>query len=171
MITALVHAEGQPEELAATLAALVHAIVEGLMGDAVIIAHEPDAAIKGIAEVAGATLAIVPQGVDPWRAGAARARREWLLCLSSGDVPGEGWLRAVDRFLAGPARSGQPLARFGRRQVLSLFTIGDLAARMTGTRSAQAGDLVRRDWLTAAEPARVRPARLRAAIERDIVLR
>jgi hypothetical protein len=170
MITALVLAEGAPEELAATLSALVPAVVEGRVGDAVIIARRPDAAVANIAEIAGAHVAIASDG-DPWRAGAALARRDWLLCLRSGDVPGEGWMRAVDRFLAGPARAGQPLARFLRRRAGLPSAFVDLAGRVGGTRAARAGDLARRDWLTARVPARVRPVRLAAAIERDSAVR
>ena len=170
MITALVLAEGAPEELAATLSALVPAVVEGLVGDAVIIARQAEAAVKNIAEIAGANVAIAADG-DPWRAGAALARRDWLLCLRSGDVPGEGWMRAVDRFLAGPARAGQPLARFSRRQAGLASAFADLAARVRGTQVVRAGDLARRDWLIARAPARVRPVRLVAAIERDSTVR
>jgi hypothetical protein len=100
MMTGLVLAEGSPEEVAVTLAALVPAVVEGLLGDAVVIARQPDPALATIAEIAGASLAFAPGNADPWRAGGTLARREWLLCLKSGDVPGEGWMRAVDRFIA-----------------------------------------------------------------------
>src|SRR3954465_12614716 len=111
MLTALIHSEGPPDALAATLASLVPGVVEGLVGDAVIVARQAAPATAGIAEVAGAKLVVAPDGADPWRAGAAQARREWLLCLEAGDVPGEGWMRAVDRFLAA-TRGSQPLGRF-----------------------------------------------------------
>jgi hypothetical protein len=171
MITALVLAEGAPAELAATLSALVPAVVDGLIGDAVIILRQTDATIEKIAEIAGANVVFTSPGGDPWRAGAARARREWLLCLRSGDIPGEGWMRAADRFLAGSGRGGQPLARFSRRKPFRATAVIDLGEQMVGTRNARAGDLALRDWLTAREPARVRPGRLGAAIERDIAVR
>ena len=80
-------------------------------------------------------------------------------------------MRALDRFLASAARAGQPLARFSRRQASPASALVNLAEHMMGTRTVQAGDLVRRDWLTAGDPARVRPIRIGAAIERDVVLR
>ena len=171
MITALVLADRAPEDLAATLAALVSAVVEGLVGDAVILARRADPLMTDIAEIAGANFTVVSPDADPWRAGAALARREWLLCLRAGDVPGEGWMRAVDRFLASAARAGHPLARFSRRQASPASVLVNLAKRMMGTRTVQAGDLVRRDLLTAGAPPRMRPIPIGAAIERDVVLR
>jgi hypothetical protein len=169
MMTALVFADGAPEELAATLGTLVPGVVEGLVGDAVIVTPRPDPVITGMAETAGAKLAIAPPGADPWRTGATHARRQWLLCLRSGDVPAEGWMCAVDRFLASSAKAGHPLARFSRRQAGPASVLVDLAERVLGTRIVRAGDLVRRDWLMAGDPVRVRSVRLGAAIERDVL--
>ena len=171
MMTAVVFADGAPEELAATLGALVPAVVDGLIGDAVIVARQANPVMTRIAEVAGANLVMSSPNADPWRTGAVHARREWLLCLSSGDVPAEGWMRAVDRFLASSARVGQPLARFSRRRTGPASALINVAERVIGTRTVRAGDLVRRDWLTAGNPARVRSVRIGAAIERDLVLR
>jgi hypothetical protein len=166
MLTGLILAGRTPQELAVTLAALVPAVVEGLMGDAVIVARQPDAAISGIAEVAGAKVVIASPEADPWRTGATLARREWLLCLQSGDVPGEGWMRAVDRFLASAPPSGQPLGRFARRRAGPVSVLVNLAEHMTGVRSARPGDVVRRNWLMGGHAARVRPTRIGAVIER-----
>ena len=167
MITALVLADGAPENLAATLAALVPAVVEGLVGDAVILARRADPLMTDIAEIAGANFTVVSPDADPWRAGAALARREWLLCLRAGDMPGEGWMRAVDRFLAASARGGQPFGRFSRRPLRGASVFTGIAERLAGTRTVRAGDLVRRDWLTARATARVRPGRIGAAIGRS----
>jgi hypothetical protein len=170
MMTALILAEGAPEGLAVTLGALVPAVVEGLIGDAVVIGRQADSPTEAIAEVAGAAIVIASPGTDPWREGAALARREWLLCLQSGDVPGDGWMRAVDRFLAAAARNGQPLGRFSRKAGAASVLI-DLAERVAGTRTVRPGDLVRRDRLTGREPARVRPVRIGARLKRDLTLR
>ncbi len=167
-MTGLILVEGAAEDAAVTLAALVPAVVAGLMGDAVILSRQADPALATVAESAGASLVIVSPGADPWRAGAAQARREWLLCLRGGELPGEGWMRAVERFLVNAARADQPLGRFGRRRV-GPFLLG-LIERAAGTRRARAGDLVRRDWLTARRPARVRPMRIGATIEQDIAV-
>src|SRR5688500_6335541 len=114
MMTALVLAEGEPEALAATLSALVPAVVEGLVSDAVVIVRDAHPTVATMAEVAGASLAVISDKADPWREGGRLARRDWLLCLQSGDVPGEGWMRAVERFLAVAIRRGEPLGRFYR---------------------------------------------------------
>jgi hypothetical protein len=165
MMTALILCEDDAESLATTLSALVPAVVEGLMGDAVVIVRHPDAAVAGISEVAGASLALAPADADPWGAGTRLARRDWLLCLQSGDVPGEGWMRAVDRFLVGAGRGDHPLGRFARRD-FGPTALLRLAERVAGTRTVRAGDLVRRDWL-ARNGARVRPVRIAARIERE----
>lgn len=171
MITGVIHVEGPPEELAASLGALVPAVVEGLMGDAVIVAGRADPALTTISEISGAKLLHIASDADPWRAGAALARRPWLLCLQSGDVPGEGWMRAADRFLAAAVRSGQPLGRLARRRSSPGTVLAALAERLAGTRQVRAGDLVRRDWLMAQDMPRVRPARIGASVERDFALR
>jgi hypothetical protein len=167
MMTGLILAEGSPEEAAVTLAALVPAVVEGLLGDAVVIARQPDPALATIAEIAGASLVVAPANTDPWQAGGRLARRDWLLCLQSGDVPGEGWMRAVDRFLSGAAREGRPLGRFSRTGLGASAALSRLAEGTAGTRTVRAGDLVRRDWLAARDGSRVRPVRIAARIERD----
>ena len=168
-MTGLVLAEGPSEEVAVTLAALVPAVVEGLLGDAVVIARQPDPAVATIAEIAGASLAVAPGKADPWQAGGRLARREWLLCLKSGDVPGEGWMRAVDRFLAAAVREGRPLGRFSRTGPGAAAALSRLAEAMAGTRTVRAGDVVQRDWLASRGGARVRPVRIAARIERDPV--
>ena len=167
MITGLILAEGDPEGLAGTLASLVPAVVEGLMGDAVVIAGRNDPAYGSIAEVAGASLTAVPDRGDPWRAGAALARRDWLLCLQAGDVPGDGWMRAVDRFLAAASRDDRPLGRFARRGPGGVLL--NLVEQAAGTRMVRAGDVVQRNWLMANGVRRIRPARIAARIERVVV--
>ena len=172
MITGLVLADGGEEELAmtllgTTLGALVPAVVEGLMGDAVVIARQRAPAMGKLVEATGATLVVVSRGGDPWRAGAAAARREWLLCLDAGDMPGEGWIRAVDRFLATAKPGGPRLGRFSPQWRGAASAVIGFAERLGGTRSVRAGDLVRRDWF-AADGGRVRPVRIRAAIRRDL---
>ena len=119
MLTAVILAERDPENLAATLGALVPAVVEGLLGDAVVVARLADPAVANIAEIAGASLAVAPGDADPWREGGRLARRDWLLCLRAGDVPADGWMRAVDHFLVASARDRRPLGRFSRARVRS----------------------------------------------------
>jgi hypothetical protein len=66
-----------------------------------------------VAEGSGATLVVRPPGANPWGAGARVARREWLLCLEPGDIPAEGWIRSLDRFV-GTARPDMALGRMRR---------------------------------------------------------
>jgi hypothetical protein len=147
----------------------VPAVVVGLMGDAVVIARAPDPALVAIAETAGASLAIACPGADLWREGGSLARREWLLCLQSGDVPADGWMRAVDRFLVTAVRENRPIGRFSRRGSGAATALSRLIEGVAGTRAVRPGDVVQRNWLTAADAARVRPLRIPARIERDSV--
>src|SRR5690349_9726731 len=101
MITGLVLVSHGPEALAVTLSALVPGVV---------LARQADPDIATIAEATGATLATVAPGGDPWRTGAALARRAWVFCLEDGDVPMEGWVRTLDRFVS----LGAGDRRFGR---------------------------------------------------------
>ena len=167
MITGVVLVEHGAERLATTLGSLVPAVVEGVMGDAVVIVRRPDAAVASVAEVAGASIVTIGPGADPWRAGAALARREWLLCLADGDLPREGWMRAADQFLTIATRGGQPLGRFSRSCGLASAVL-DFTERWTGARKVRAGDLVHRRWLETKNAPRARPIRIAAAIARDI---
>lgn len=168
MITALVLSERGVEALAATLAALVPAVVAGLVGDAVILAREAGLEVGTVADAAGANLVLAPPGSDPWRAGAAAARRDWVLCLEAGDVPGEGWIRALDRFLA----LGPPSRRFGRLRRRPRGTADLLAALVPrGPRRLRGGDLVHRSLILGDGPARLpRPAPIEAFLARDPAL-
>ena len=165
MITGLVLAHGAPDHLALTLGSLVPAVVEGLMGDAVVIARCEDPGLAAIAEIAGARLVVAAPGVDPWRAGAPLARREWLLCLRSGDMPDEGWIRAVDRFLGAVGRDGPPLGRFSRKGLGAAESLSRSVESVAGTQTIRAGDLVRRSWLVNRDGGRLRPVRIAARIE------
>jgi hypothetical protein len=169
MITGLVHVV-QPGEaalaaLADTLSALVGGVAAGLVGDAVVIVPAPDPEIAAIAEATGAALVVAPGGTDPWRAGAAAARRDWVLCLAAGDVPAEGWIRALDRFV-GTERDGAVVGRLRRPR----GPIARLAAAARGLarpgRGPRAGDLVRRAQLLGPAPSRPRVRRLAASLER-----
>ena len=161
MITALIRVKHGPEALAVTLSALVPAVAAGLVGDAVILADREDETLARVTDAAGATL-IVTQDVS-WDAGAQAARRDWLLCLEDGDIPQEGWIRVLDRFvsLSHPERG---LARL-RRQRRGLL---EALAHFWGRSSIRAGDLVHRRVLMNEVKARA-PVRLSATIGRDPV--
>jgi hypothetical protein len=166
MITALVRVEHGVEALAVTLSALVSAVAEGLVADAVVLTYRNDESVDGVADALGASLVVVKPGDDPWVIGARLAKRDWVLCLDAGDVPGQGWIRAVEHFLAlspperrlgrFPRRSGNPWKRAMRR------------CRSLLGPTVQPGDVVRRDVLLSDARAG-RPARIAALIERDPV--
>ena len=167
MITALVRVERGVEALGVTLAALVPAVADGLIADAVVLSRTGDAEIATVADAAGASLVTLAAGAEswdagPWSAGLAVARRDWLLCLDDGDVPAGDWARTVERFLASGGSRHQ-LARMRRRpQALGLRAVS-IWERRFGTRRARAGDLVHRRFLSAG--LRERPVCLPAVIE------
>ncbi len=160
MITVLVRVTHGPEALAATLSALVPAVAAGLIGDAVILAGKPDETLAKVADAVGATL-VVGQGA--WTEGAKAARRDWLLCLDDGDVPQEGWIRVLDRFVA-LSKPEQGLARMRRRRAGVARALTNLFADV----KVRAGDLVHRRVLLNEVRPRM-PVRLSATIERDPV--
>lgn len=161
MITVLVRVTHGPEALAATLSALVPAVAAGLVGDAVILAGKPDEMLAKVADAAGASL-IVAEGAS-WADGARAARRDWLLCLDDGDIPQEGWIRVLDRFVA-LSQPERGLARFRRRG----HGLSGVLRRLVFRSAVHAGDLVHRRVLLNEVKARP-PVRLSASIKRDPV--
>ncbi len=159
MITVLVRVTHGPEALAATLSSLVPAVAAGLIGDAVILAAKQDNELMQVADAAGASLIESNDWVD----GVKAARREWLLCLDDGDIPQEGWIRVLDRFVS-LARPEQCLARMRRQRAGLISMISSLRADS----SVRAGDLVHRRVLLNEVKARM-PVRLSATVERDPV--
>lgn len=164
MITALVLAARGPEALALTLSALVPGVVEGLIGDAVVLARRTDRDIAIVAEATGAAFVTVAPGDDPWRAGAALGRREWVLCLEDGDVPAEGWVRALDRFVSTSPKD-RGFGRLTRRPATLGARLSGLVEAGFGARQVRAGDLVHQSLLRQGMRA-MRPVRLAAAVAR-----
>ncbi len=95
--------------------------------------------------------------------GARAARRDWLLCLDDGDIPQEGWIRVLDRFVV-HSRPEQGHARLRRRRAGVARALTNLFADV----KVRAGDLVHRRVLLNEVRARM-PVRLSATIERDHV--
>ncbi|MBX9930746.1 MAG: hypothetical protein K2Y56_04290 [Methylobacterium sp.] len=171
MISALIHVErpGDPvavDRLADTLAALVAGVAAGLVGDAVIVVPSHHPAIDTVAEATGATLVVHRRGTGPWTAGAEAARREWVLCLEAGDVPVEGWIRTLDRFI-GTARPDIGLGRLRRPHAALPTRIAARGERVIGVRHPRAGDVVRRERLLAGPnlSPRLRPRKLSARLD------
>jgi hypothetical protein len=163
MISAVVRVEHGAEALAATLSALVPGVADGLVGDAVVLAAAPEGPVAEVADALGARLMV---GVDrSWASGAQAARRDWILCLVDGDVPVDGWVGALDRFIsASPAE--RRFGRLARRRA----PFAERLVGILGFREVRAGDIVHRDLLLRGAPAG-RPIRVSAAIERGTMFR
>lgn len=172
MISALVHLADPHDadaidRLTDSLSALVAGVAAGIVGDAVIVAGSASAAVETVADATGATLVVPARGRNPWIVGAGAARRDWILCLEAGDVPAEGWIRTLDRFV-GTARPETMLGRLRRPDAGPIARTASRIERLIGVRSIRAGDLVRREPLAAGAPfsPRLRPRRLIARIDR-----
>ena len=154
------------DRLADSLGALVAGVAAGLVGDAVIVAAAVDQAVDTIADATGASLVVVPPGSNPWVAGARIARRDWVLCLEAGDVPGDGWIRTLDRFVG--TAGADALGRLSRPHAGFATRLAARAEAVVGAGVARPGDLVRRDRLTEAGTfaPRLTPRRLIARIDR-----
>lgn len=134
------------DRLADTLGSLVAGVAAGLVGDAVIVVPSPNAAIETVAEATGAKVVLRGRGASPWSAGAKVARRDWVLCLEAGDVPAEGWIRLLDRFV-GTARPDVALARLRRPHTRLPARLAARGETVIGVGAPRAGDLLRRDRL------------------------
>ena len=166
MITVIVRMERGVEALAATLAALVPGAAAGLVAAAVVVADDASTAVVRLADAAGAALVIASSGAEAWRTGAAAARREWIWCLLDGDVPAEGWMGHVERFIRLASAETRALGRPSYRPLPFSNHAARLLEARTGARRVRAGDLLRRELL-AALPFKVRPVPLPFAVERE----
>ena len=125
-------------------------------------------AIDTVAEATGAKLVLRQRGSSAWSTGAKAARREWVLCLEAGDVPAEGWIRILDRFI-GTARPDVTLARLRRPHTGLPARLAARGEGVIGVGAPRPGDLVRRDRLLAGPrfARRVKVRRLTARLERS----
>ena len=164
MITTIILARHGAEALMATLSSLIPGVAEGLLADAVVVAEAGDDVSTKVAEAAGAAWLVLSEGGDPWLAGAGLARRDWLLCLHAGDLPRDGWITGLERFLA--ARPAARLARLDRTRMSVPERVLRWRDRALGTGGPRAGDLVHRHLLGGAWPSGLRPVRLEAGLER-----
>ncbi|GJE40601.1 hypothetical protein [Methylobacterium persicinum] len=154
------------DRLADTLSVLVSGVAGGLVGDAIIVVPREVAAVAAVAEATGAVLVVIAGG-NPYAAGAAVARRDWILCLEAGDVPAEGWIRTLDRFV-GMARPDVGIGRLTRPAPLRTRLLAAVEG-VIGARTVRAGDVVRREDLVAGASAgrRLRIRALNGRIDRS----
>ncbi len=144
MITAVVLANQNPGALVRTLGALVPGVAEGLVADAVVVARSAGRDVAEVADAVGATWLVAPG--DPWFAAAGVARRDWLLCLEGGDLPADGWIEAIGRFVSTPGDAR--LASLSRRRPPLRSRGADLSEAVVGATRVRTGQLVHRAILT-----------------------
>lgn len=132
------------DRLADTLSVLVSGVAGGLVGDAIIVVPREAPAVATVAEATGAELVVHPGG-GRFAAGAALARRDWILCLEAGDVLAEGWIRTLDRFV-GMAKPEIGIGRLHRPAPLRTRLLARIEG-MIGAHGIRAGDVVRREDL------------------------
>ncbi|EHP91174.1 hypothetical protein MetexDRAFT_3955, partial [Methylorubrum extorquens DSM 13060] len=72
-------------------------------------------------------------------------------CLEPGDIPAEGWIRSLDRFV-GTARPDMALGRMRRAHSALPARIVARGEGVVGARGLRAGDVVRRERVLAGLP-------------------
>ena len=100
MISVIIPALNAERTLAHTLAALVPAVVEGIVQEAIVVDGGSSDGTRMIAEAAGTHLIEAPAGRgSQLEAGACRARGDWLLFLHADTVLGPGWAEEAQSFM------------------------------------------------------------------------
>nr|WP_295107563.1 cell wall biosynthesis glycosyltransferase [uncultured Caulobacter sp.] len=104
MISVVLIASEDLPGLAAQMAMLVPAAVDGLVKEVILVASDElggEAGVEALAEDSGARL--VQASGDHLAAGAAVARGDWILTLRSAPALREGWREPIEKHLAGGA--------------------------------------------------------------------
>lgn len=122
MISVVLVASDDLPGLAAQMAMLVPAAVDGLVKEVILVA-DGEPGVEALAEDSGARL--VTTSGDRLAAGVTAARGDWILTLRSAPALREGWREPVERHLAGGAGAPAALAAPGG-------LLGRLAPRLHG---------------------------------------
>ncbi|WP_168077528.1 cell wall biosynthesis glycosyltransferase [Caulobacter sp. SSI4214] len=147
MISVVLVASEDLPGLAAQMALLVPAAVDGLVKEVILVA-DGEPGVEALVEDSGARL--VTTSGDRLAAGAAAARGDWILTLRATPALREGWREPIEKHLAGGAGAPAVLAVPGGG------LLGKLAPRWHGL-------LVRRlDWPTRAGDDRALASALKA---------
>ncbi len=115
MISVIIPTLNAERSLPHTLAALVPAVVEGVVQEAIVVDGGSTDATSAIAEAAGAHLIEAGRGRGrQLEAGASAARGDWLLFLHADTVLDHGWFEEVQSFMerVESGRRGQAAASF-----------------------------------------------------------
>lgn len=111
MLSAIVRSGAGPEALGRSLAPLVRGVVEGLVGEVVVLAAPGDADSARVAEASGASLLIAEDWGEGWARAAKLARCDRLLAIEAGVLlPEAFWPDLAERLAAG---ASAPLATRG----------------------------------------------------------
>ena len=145
MITLLIEAPAQSgERLARTLAALIPAVVEGVVLDAIVLNADDSPDIEKVADAAGATSI---SGGD-FAVAVETARGDWLMCLEPGARPRGEWIDAVTAALA-----DQPNGRAGPLRFRLDGTHGGLSRLFRRPRALRSGLIIHKRQASAARVA------------------
>ena len=100
MISVIIPTLNAERTLALTLAALVPAVVEGIVQEAIVVDGGSTDETRAIAEAAGTQLIEAPRGRgSQLEAGASQARGDWLLFLHADTVLDPGWAEEAHSFM------------------------------------------------------------------------
>ncbi len=125
MISVIIPTLNAEKYLAATLAALVPAAVDGLIREAIVVDGGSGDRTPAIVDSAGAELVRADGGRgSQLAAGAAKARFPWLLFLHADTVLAPGWEREVSQFMERVDSGARPVAAGAFR-----FALDDMGAR------------------------------------------
>lgn len=109
MISVIIPTLNAEQGLAATLSALVPGAIDGLVREVIIVDGGSNDRTLAIADDAGALLISGESGRgNQLRAGAAKARSEWLLFLHADTVLEAGWEREIAALMERVAKGARP---------------------------------------------------------------
>jgi hypothetical protein len=165
MISAVIRGGRDGEALGATIAALVPAVADGVLRDAVIVDEGGGTEIYEIADAAGTHYLKLSAGEDVWRRGAEAVKGPWLLFIAAGDLPEPAWAVAAERFIRKANTGGDALAgaRFTPSWGGSAWS--GLLRRLAPPSRLTSGLLVPKDLVLQGRLSRARLKRLAVALE------
>jgi hypothetical protein len=155
MVTALVIVRQDDPGLLDTLAALVPAVADGVVRDALLLSVRDSDFLRTVADASGCGL-VTAGAPDLLAQGARAARSPWVLAIEAGMVPGGLWMDDV----ADAVTTQQPSVftlrpRRGPAQALRAAAL-NAAVSLFGRASRDLGLVAPREVLMGARPPRVR---------------
>jgi glycosyltransferase involved in cell wall biosynthesis len=112
MISVVIATHESERPLVRTLAALVPAVLEGLVREVIVADGGSSDGTATVADVAGCRFMTIPGPLGARLAAAsAAARSEWLLFLPPGSIPVAGWIEEAERFVRDSALADRQVPR------------------------------------------------------------